>query len=122
MIKKVVLFSRILVLGGCLGDHIKTSKLYHVFRLCSFPSPFFFNKPCDVSSTIKPFCYTRLKEVKCLIKIFTLATLILQSGYFFGDGNQHWGYCQARFPIKQQRFYVNHEKYFYLYFCLTAKV
>ena len=97
MIKKVVL--------GGMSQWPYTSKLYHVFRLCSFPSPFFFNKPCDVSSTIKPFCYTRLKEVKCLNKSFTPATLILQNGYFFGDGNQHWGYCQARFPIKQQRFY-----------------
>ena len=33
-----------------------------ITRLCSFPSPPYFNKPCDIFETDRPFCYTRLKE------------------------------------------------------------
>ena len=42
-------------------------KYEFVFRLCSFPSPNYFIKPCDMHDTIKPFCYTRLNEVFSLI-------------------------------------------------------
>ena len=42
-------------------------KYEFTFRLCSFPSPDYFSKPCDMHDTIKPFCYTRLNEVFSLI-------------------------------------------------------
>ena len=42
-------------------------KYEFTFRLCSFPSPDYFSKPCDMHDTIKPFCYTRLNEVFSLM-------------------------------------------------------
>ena len=42
-------------------------KYQFIVRLCSFPSPDYFSKPCDMHDTIKPFCYTRLNEVFSLI-------------------------------------------------------
>ena len=36
--------------------------LNYQYRLCSFPSPPRFTKPCDIEDTDRPFCYTRIKE------------------------------------------------------------
>ena len=44
-----------------------------VERLCSFPSPPHFNKPCDIWDTDRPFCYTRLKEVSLSLKFLNFA-------------------------------------------------
>ena len=59
-------------------------KYEFVFRLCSFPSPNYFIKPCDMHDTIKPFCYTRLNEVFSLI-----------SNHFAGsEGGNENQYCR----------------------------
>ena len=44
-----------------------------VERLCSFPSPPHFNKPCDIWDTDRPFCYTRLKEASLSLKFLNFA-------------------------------------------------
>ena len=73
-------------------------------RLCSFPSPPSFDKPCDIWDTDRPFCYTRLKEAyndhKFSFIFFNTFSYIkkgrncMQDGNYFG-GNKHWGYCQV---------------------------
>ena len=42
------------------GPHAIIIEIFN--RLCSFPSPPNFKKPCDIWDTDRPFCYTRLKE------------------------------------------------------------
>ena len=59
-------------------------KYQFIVRLCSFPSPNYFIKPCDMHDTIKPFCYTRLNEVFSLI-----------SNHFAGsEGGNENQYCR----------------------------
>ena len=46
--------------------------LNYQYRLCSFPSPPRFTKPCDIEDTDRPFCYTRIKEAGISFKTFFL--------------------------------------------------
>ena len=48
----------------CHCNHPDANIIEIFNRLCSFPSPPNFNKPCDIWDTDRPFCYTRLKEAR----------------------------------------------------------
>ena len=65
---------------------LKTVIELSIHRLCSFPSPPRFTKPCDIWDTDRPFCYTRMKKAGesfktslfCLFQNLTIFTLVRQ--------------------------------------------